>query len=128
MPFGFGLSYASFTYNTSSVSSDVGAHSSAGIDRLSLTPLRKLLAAQAQRQQAHRSEDGAFAASGLFLKTADVAAMGPAIQYTVTVTNTGKVDSDDAVLGFIAPPGAGQNGVPLQTLFDFQRIHVPAGK
>jgi pre-mRNA-splicing factor SYF2/beta-D-xylosidase 4 len=43
------------------------------------------------------------------------------------VTNTGLVDSDDVVLGFLVPPGAGENGVPLQTLFGFERVHVPAG-
>ena len=30
------------------------------------------------------------------------------------VTNTGTVDSDDVVLGFLVPPGAGQDGVALQ--------------
>ena len=30
--------------------------------------------------------------------------------------------------GFITPPGAGQNGVPLQFLFGFQRVYVPAGQ
>jgi beta-D-xylosidase 4 len=43
------------------------------------------------------------------------------------VTNTGKMDADDAVLGFLKPPGAGANGVPLQTLFAFERVHIPAG-
>ena len=26
------------------------------------------------------------------------------------------------------PPGAGENGVPLQSLFGFERVHVPAGQ
>ena len=39
----------------------------------------------------------------------------------------GTVDSDDVVLGFLKPPGAGVNGVPLQTLFGFERVFVPAG-
>jgi hypothetical protein len=30
------------------------------------------------------------------------------------VTNTGSVDSDDVVLGFLVPPGAGTDGIPLQ--------------
>lgn len=46
----------------------------------------------------------------------------------VTVTNTGKMDADDVVLGFMVPPGAGVDGVPLQTLFGFERVHVPAGQ
>ena len=31
------------------------------------------------------------------------------------------------VLGFLTPPGAGANGVPLQTLFGFERVFVKAG-
>merc|ERR1712113_1076315 len=52
----------------------------------------------------------------------------PLVNYNVKVTNTGKMDADDVVLGFLVPPGAGQNGVPLQTLFGFERIHVKAGE
>jgi hypothetical protein len=32
------------------------------------------------------------------------------------------------VLGFLVPPGAGTNGVPLQELFGFERVFVPAGQ
>ena len=46
----------------------------------------------------------------------------------MNVTNTGAVDSDDVVLGFLVPPGAGVGGVPLQELFGFERVHVPAGQ
>ena len=35
------------------------------------------------------------------------------------VSNTGDVDADDAVLGFLTPPGAGKDGVPLQTLLAY---------
>ena len=28
----------------------------------------------------------------------------------------------------MAPPGAGKDGVPLQTLFGFERVHVRAGE
>ena len=38
------------------------------------------------------------------------------------------MDAGDVVLGFLAPPGAGKDGVPLQTLFGFERVHVPAGQ
>ena len=48
-------------------------------------------------------------------------------RYAVNVTNTGKMDADDVVLGFMRPPGAGENGIPLQTLFGFERVHVKAG-
>lgn len=52
----------------------------------------------------------------------------PLVSYSVNVTNTGKMDADDVVLGFLVPPGAGVNGVPLQSLYAFNRVHVPAGK
>lgn len=32
------------------------------------------------------------------------------------------------VLGFLVPPGAGERGVPLRTLFGFERVHVKAGE
>jgi pre-mRNA-splicing factor SYF2/beta-D-xylosidase 4 len=63
-----------------------------------------------------------------FLSSEMVAAATPLAGFVVNVTNTGSVDADDVVLGFVKPPGAGQNGVPLQSLFDFSRVHVPAGQ
>lgn len=54
--------------------------------------------------------------------------VGAVVQHTITVTNVGTIDADDVVLGFIKPPGAGTNGVPLQSLYDFSRVFVPAGK
>ena len=48
--------------------------------------------------------------------------------YSVNVTNTGALDSDDVVLAFLEPPGGGQGGVPLQELVGFQRVHVRAGE
>merc|ERR1712070_887874 len=50
------------------------------------------------------------------------------VQFSVNVTNTGTRDSDDVVLGFLTPPGAGTNGVPLKVLFGFERVHVKAGE
>jgi hypothetical protein len=52
----------------------------------------------------------------------------PLAPYVVNVTNTGAIDADDVVLGFLRPPGAGVGGVPLQTLFGFERVHVKAGQ
>merc|ERR1712025_99531 len=52
----------------------------------------------------------------------------PLVNYSVNVSNTGNVDADDAVLGFLVPPGAGKSGVPLQTLFGFERVHIKAGQ
>ena len=60
-----------------------------------------------------------------FPKLEDVPQIGG---YQVRVTNTGSIDSDDVVLGFISPPGAGKNGIPLQTLWGFERVHVKAGE
>jgi hypothetical protein len=51
-----------------------------------------------------------------------------AADFYINVTNTGSRDSDDVVLGFLVPPGAGQGGVPLQELFGFERVFVPAGQ
>jgi len=31
-------------------------------------------------------------------------------------------------MGFLVPPGAGADGVPLQELFGFERVFVPAGQ
>ena len=45
----------------------------------------------------------------------------------VKVTNTGSRDADDVVLGFLTPPSAGKDGVPVKVLFGFQRVHVKAG-
>ena len=49
-------------------------------------------------------------------------------KYVVNVTNTGAMDADDVVLGLMKPPGAGTHGVPLQTLFGFERVHVRVGE
>ena len=46
----------------------------------------------------------------------------------MNVTNTGSMDADDVVLGFLVPAGAGTGGVPLQELFGFERVFVPAGQ
>jgi hypothetical protein len=100
VPFGFGLSYTTFKYDVVK-----------GQPTVDLGPVRKLLEANANAD---------------FLKLADAEAA--ATSYQVRVTNTGSVDADDVVLGFLTPPGAGQNGVPLQTLFGFERVHVKAGQ
>ena len=57
-----------------------------------------------------------------------LAEVPPAGKYRLNVTNTGLMDADDVVLGFISPPGAGTNGLPLQTLFGFERVFVKAGE
>ena len=103
---GSGLSYTNWSYSAMSVS---------GVETVSLASVRKLLAA---------SDGGYVDANGDLAR--DTTA--PLVRYLVNVTNTGSIDADDVVLGFLKPPGAGENGVPLQTLFGFQRVFVRAGE
>jgi hypothetical protein len=108
VPFGFGLSYSNFSYELlpTSTSSPVA----------SPIPLQRVVAALAPYQQAQT-----------FVPQRVVDALGTIVQHTVLVTNTGRLDADDVVLGFVRPPGAGRNGVPLKMLYDFQRVTVAAG-
>ena len=97
--FGFGLSYTTFKYTLAEAPTVVD-----------ISPLRTLLASDTTRT---------------FFKKDPT---HPLVSYSVNVTNTGAIDADDVVLGFLTPPGAGKNGVELQTLFGFQRVHVKAGE
>ena len=105
VPFGFGLSYSSFSYKVAS----------APTGPVSLRPVADMLTTT---RQAGRT----FPSSSL------IGAAAPLISYAINVTNTGRIDADDAVLGFAVPPGAGVDGVPLQSLFGFERVHVKAGE
>eukprot|EP00325_Prymnesiales_sp_UTEX-LB-985_P000241 CAMPEP_0174703322 /NCGR_PEP_ID=MMETSP1094-20130205/7308_1 /TAXON_ID=156173 /ORGANISM="Chrysochromulina brevifilum, Strain UTEX LB 985" /LENGTH=773 /DNA_ID=CAMNT_0015901231 /DNA_START=17 /DNA_END=2338 /DNA_ORIENTATION=+ len=105
VPFGFGLSYTTFKYTP--LASDT---------KVSLAPVRAML-------------DETYTAGRTFPKAAyTVGAASPLVSYFVNVTNTGAMDADDSVLGFLVPPGAGTNGIPKQTLFGFERVHVKAGE
>jgi len=105
VPFGFGLSYTSFSY----------ALADAPQANVSLDRVREHLASRP--------------ADASLLSTAHTAAAEPPLaRFEVEVSNTGAVASDDVVLGFLVPPGAGEGGVPRQMLFGFERVHVLPGE
>ena len=104
--FGYGMSYTTFKYSLRSEPTAA----------LSLTPLTVLL-------EASKAATGGVVGLPKLARTAQ-----SDIKYSVTVTNTGSVDSDDAVLGYLHPPGAGTGGRPLKSLFGFERVHVKAGE
>jgi hypothetical protein len=108
VPFGFGLAYTKFQYKVSPLG--LGAAGS-----ISLAPVQAMLRATAE-------------AGRTFPATDTVSAAAPLATFQVNVTNVGSMDADDVVLGFLKPPGAGTLGVPLQTLFGFERVHVAVGQ
>ena len=110
LPFGYGLSYTTWTYTPLPDPAPP-----AGITQRTLS-----LAAVEAAALAHAAS-GPIGHIPAGLQTI-------AAQFWVNVTNTGAVDSDEVVLGFLVPPGAGANGVPLQELFGFERVFVPAGQ
>ena len=91
----------------------------------SLAPLRALLARTAAQQKSVSDDHRAHGRRPTFPKLDEVA---PAARYVVNVSNTGSVDADDVLLGFISPPGAGTHGRPHKSLFGFERVHVRAGE
>ena len=104
LPFGYALSYTRWSY--------AAAASISG--PISLAPVRGVL----ERTQA---------AGRTFPSSDMLEAAEPPVSFEVNVTNLGDMPADDVVLGFMVPPSAGKDGVPLQTLFGFERVHVPAG-
>lgn len=102
LPFGFGLSYTTFSYSLAATAASGAA--------VSLEPVRAFLSDAADDPAAARRQFP----SKLAATAGATAAAPPVIAYTVNVTNTGKMDADHVVLGMLTPPGAGVDGIPLQ--------------
>ncbi|KAJ8604330.1 hypothetical protein CTAYLR_002499 [Chrysophaeum taylorii] len=58
----------------------------------------------------------------------NVALVGQQVAFAINVTNTGAIEADDVVLGFLAPPGAGREGMPLKSLVAFDRVTLAPGQ
>jgi len=147
LPFGWGLSYTTWAYAVDSVLG-LGAPASAGnalLPRLSLAPVHEYLAAHPRhgamfapltwrelvQYRVNVTNTGCEAARSLAAGARGLRARPPQRAHSPArppCAAPAAVDSDDVVLGFLVPPGAGQNGAPLQTLFGFARVHVRAGE
>ena len=111
VPFGFGLSYTTWQYTPL-------PDPTPPVNGMQLVDLTSVRVAATEHELKGANGVGTIPKS---LKSY-------AANFWLNVTNTGSVDSDDVVLGFMVPPGAGTNGVPLQELFGFERVFVPAGQ
>jgi beta-D-xylosidase 4 len=140
LPFGFGQSYTSFVYTPVSAPPTVSLNSvrtmltdaaAAAAETISSAAASDDYHDEQQqpgdnglRQQEQQRQQQQKPLPGGFVRAQDNHVLA---EYYVNVTNTGDIDADDVVLGFLKPPGGGVGGVPLQTLFGFERVHVKAG-
>jgi len=98
-PFGYGLSFTTFTYNWLN-----SVEFSAVIESSKIPPI----------SSRHSMRDE--------LRSGVLSIV------SVNVTNTGKVSGDDVVIYYVIPPDAGQDGNPIQYVAGFQRIHLYPGQ
>eukprot|EP01059_Diplonema_ambulator_P010303 TRINITY_DN202_c0_g1_i2.p1 TRINITY_DN202_c0_g1~~TRINITY_DN202_c0_g1_i2.p1 ORF type:complete len:747 (+),score=228.62 TRINITY_DN202_c0_g1_i2:37-2277(+) len=98
--FGSGLSYTSFSYKN--------AGPSVSIDFETMT-----------RDCAANNQNAVYSV------TSNATVFGTVY---VNVTNTGKLAGSDAVLAFAKAPNAGKGGVPLKSLFAFEKVHLEPGE
>jgi beta-D-xylosidase 4 len=117
LPFGYGLSYTTWVYTP--IPDPHPPKSGLASPAATLTTTVDLSAVEAAALDHATTGPIGHIPKGL---------QAYAANFWVNVSNTGAVDSDDVVLGFLTPPGAGTNGVPLQELFGFERVFVPAGQ